>query len=174
MVLAALFLAMSYILPYFTGQIPELGSALCPMHFPVMLCGFICGGGWGCIVGAVAPILRSLLTGGFPPMFPTAVAMSVELAVYGLSTGIIYSIFKKKPWSTYPSLIISMILGRLAWGFTMLTIVSEGFTFEAFIVGAVTNALPGIILQLILVPVAVILINTSLSKNRAKPDTLGG
>ena len=72
MILAALFLALAYVMPFLTGQIPEIGSMLCPMHIPVLLCGFICGWPWGLVVGAVAPIMRSMLTGGFPPMYPTA------------------------------------------------------------------------------------------------------
>ncbi|MBE6629112.1 MAG: ECF transporter S component, partial [Ruminococcaceae bacterium] len=71
MVLAALFLAMAYVLPFLTGQIPEIGAMLCPMHIPVLLCGFLCGWPWGLAVGFVAPLLRSL-TLGMPPLFPTA------------------------------------------------------------------------------------------------------
>jgi len=39
MVLAALFLALSFIMPFLTGQIPEFGAMLCPLHIPVFLCG---------------------------------------------------------------------------------------------------------------------------------------
>ena len=82
MVLAALFLALAYIMPFLTGQIPEVGAMLCPLHIPVLLCGFICGWPWGLAVGFVAPLLRSLIL-GMPPMFPTAICMAFELAVYG-------------------------------------------------------------------------------------------
>ena len=84
MVLAALFLALSYVLPYFTGNIPQIGAMLLPMHLPVLLCGFVCGAPWGLVVGLIAPVMRSILTGGFPPMFPTAVAMAFELGAYGV------------------------------------------------------------------------------------------
>ena len=82
MVLAALFLALAYVLPFLTGQIPEIGSMLCPMHIPVLLCGFICGWQWGGVVGFVAPLFRSL-TLGAPLFFPKAVCMAFELAAYG-------------------------------------------------------------------------------------------
>ena len=75
MVLAAMFLALSYVMPFLTGQIPEIGSMLCPMHIPVLLCGFICGWPWGLVVGFVAPLLRSL-TLGMPPLFPKAFCMA--------------------------------------------------------------------------------------------------
>ena len=76
---AALCLALCMALPFLTGQIPQIGSALSPMHIPVLLCGFICGWPYGLIVGLIAPILRFLLF-GMPPIFPTGIAMSFELA----------------------------------------------------------------------------------------------
>lgn len=66
MVLSALLLAIGLVLPFLTGQIPEIGSALLPMHIPVLICGFICGWQWGLIVGLIMPLLRFLLF-GFPP-----------------------------------------------------------------------------------------------------------
>ena len=74
LVLGALFLALALVLPFLTGQIPEIGSMLCPMHLPVLICGFVCGWPWGLAVGFIAPLLRSL-TLGMPPLFPTAICM---------------------------------------------------------------------------------------------------
>ena len=82
MIQAALFLALAYVMPFLTGQIPEIGSMLCPLHIPVLLCGFICGAPWGLAVGFIAPLLRSLIL-GMPPFFPKAVCMAFELAAYG-------------------------------------------------------------------------------------------
>lgn len=160
MVLAALFLAMAYVLPFFTGQVPQIGSMLCPMHIPVLLCGFICGWPWGVAVGLIAPVLRSA-TLGMPPMFPTAVCMAFELATYGAVAGLMYKVLPKCKLSVYVSLLIAMVTGRLVWGaamFTCLGLTGGSFGFSAFLAGAVTNALPGIILQLILVPAIVMLL----------------
>ncbi|MBE6671264.1 MAG: ECF transporter S component [Ruminococcaceae bacterium] len=162
MILASLFLALAYVLPFLTGQIPKIGSVLCPMHPPVLLCGFICGWPWGLIVGFIAPLLRSALTGGFPPMFPTAVCMAFELAAYGAIAGLMHKILPRKKPFIYCSLITAMILGRLVWGAAMFICVglnSGSFTFAAFIAGALTNAVPGIILQIVLVPVIVMLLD---------------
>lgn len=163
MVLAALFLALAYVMPFLTGQIPEIGSMLCPMHLPVLLCGFICGWPWGMIVGLIAPVFRSLLTGGFPPMFPTAVCMAVELAVYGGTSGLMHKILPRKKLFIYCSLVTAMIAGRAAWGAAMFLCLGAngGFSFAAFLAGAFTDAIPGIIVQLILVPILVILIENS-------------
>jgi predicted membrane protein len=161
MTLSALFLALSFVLPYLTGQIPEIGAKLCPMHLGVLLCGFVCGPVWGASVGFVAPLLRSLLTGGFPPLFPTAVCMAFELAAYGAVTGLLHRLLPQKKPYIYCSLLSAMIIGRVVWGGAMFvcTGINGGvFTFELFLAGALTNAIPGIIIQLVLVPVLVMLI----------------
>ena len=77
MVLAALFVAIGFLLPFLTGQIQQIGNMLSPMHIPVLLCGFVCGPFWGLLVGAVTPLLRSL-TLGMPPLMPVAAAMALR------------------------------------------------------------------------------------------------
>ena len=160
LVLAALFLAMAYVMPFLTGQIPEIGSMLCPMHIPVLLCGFVCGWSWGLLVGLIAPLLRSL-TLFMPPIYPTAVCMAFELATYGALAGLLHKFLPRKRPFVYVSLLISMIVGRLVWGaamFVCMGISGKGFPFSTFLAGAVTNALPGIALQVILIPVLVVLV----------------
>lgn len=160
LVFAAMFLALSLVMPFLTGQIPEIGSMLCPMHIPVLLCGFICGWPWGLVVGLIAPVLRSLIF-GMPTLFPKAVCMAFELAAYGAVAGIMHKILPKKKISIYGSLLIAMIAGRIVWGCAMyifMGIDGGAFTFSAFIAGAFTNAIPGIIVQIVLIPVLVMLL----------------
>ena len=155
--LSALFLAMAYVLPFLTGQIPEIGAMLCPLHIPALLCGFICGGPWGLAVGFIAPLFRSMIL-GMPPMFPGAVCMAFEMAVYGVVVGFLYRKLPQKKSSIYVSLITAMILGRIVWGLAMMVcmgISGGAFTSGAFIAGAITNAIPGIAVQLILIPILV-------------------
>ena len=64
LVLAALFLALAFVLPMITGHVPQVGNMLCPMHFPILLCGFVLGGPWGLAVGFIAPLVRSVLSQG--------------------------------------------------------------------------------------------------------------
>lgn len=163
MTLAALFLALAYVMPFLTGQIPQIGSMLCPLHIPVLLCGFICGWQWGLVVGFITPLFRSL-TLGMPPLFPTAVSMAFELAVYGIVTGLLHRNFPRKKIFIYCSLIISMIAGRLVWGIAMficMGVKGGAFTLAAFLSGAFTNAIPGIVVQLVLIPVLVMILDNS-------------
>ncbi len=156
--LAGLFLALCLTLPFLTGQIPQIGSALSPMHIPVLLCGFVCGWQYGLAVGVIAPLLRFALF-GMPPIFPTGVAMALELAVYGLMTGLLYKKLPKTPVYVYVSLIAAMLCGRAVWGLTRYVIAGlsgSAFTFEMFLAGAFTSAVPGIICHIALVPVVVL------------------
>ena len=154
---SALFLALAYVMPFLTGQIPEIGAMLCPMHFPAILCGFICGWPYGLAVGFVSPILRSLLL-SMPPMFPTALCMAFELATYGAVAGLLHKMFPPKKIYILCSLIISMIAGRIVWGAAMyvcMGIKGAAFGLSAFIAGAFVNAIPGIIAQIVIIPVIV-------------------
>ena len=160
MIRAAMFLAIAYVLPFFTGQIPQVGAMLCPMHIPVLLCGFICGWPWGLAVGLIAPLLRSV-TLGMPPMFPTAVCMAFELAAYGAVSGALYRLFPKKKGFIYAALIGAMVVGRAVWGIAMaicMGVSGTSFGFTAFLAGAVTNAIPGIIVQIVLIPILIMVL----------------
>ena len=161
-VLAALFLALAYVMPFLTGQIPEIGSMLCPLHIPVLLSGFVCGPLWGAVVGFVAPLLRSL-TLGMPPLFPTAACMAFELCTYGAVAGIMHRLLPKRKPYIYCSLLIAMIVGRLVWGAAMLVCLGfsgDSFTLSAFFAGAFVNAIPGIILQIVLIPILVMVLDS--------------
>jgi predicted membrane protein/cytidylate kinase len=156
--LTAMFIAIGLLLPFLTGQIPQIGSALLPMHIPALLCGVFCGPWYGLVCGAVMPLLRSAVF-GMPPLFPTAAAMAFELAAYGLIIGLLYRVFKKNIVGLYSALLIAMLGGRIIWGAVtavLLGINGGSLTFGAFLSGAVITAIPGIILQLILIPVLVV------------------
>ena len=157
---SALYLAIALVLPYITGQIPQIGAMLSPMHIPVLLCGFVCGWQWGLTVGLVAPCLRSALF-GMPTLYPTAIAMTFELAVYGAVSGILYKLLPRKIWSIYVSLILAMIAGRLVWGgarYVLAGLSGSEFPVSAFLAGAVLNAIPGIILHIVLIPLLVMVL----------------
>ena len=161
LVLAAFFLALAYVMPFVTGQIPAVGAMLCPMHLPVLLCGFLCGPIWGAAVGIIAPLFRSL-TLGMPPLFPTALCMALELAAYGAVAGLMHKLLPRKKPFIYCSLLTAMLVGRLIWGAAMFVCIGlngAGFTLAAFLAGAFTNAIPGIALQILLIPILVMLLD---------------
>ena len=154
MILGAMMLALCMLLPYLTGQIPSIGSALSPMHIPVFLAGFLCGMPWAPIVGFIAPLLRSFLF-GMPPLFPTATAMAFELATYGAVVALLHRRMPGKAWFTYVTLIVAMLAGRAVWGLVSLVLYGlsgSAFTFSMFLAGAFTNAVPGIICHLLIIP----------------------
>lgn len=152
---SAMLFALGLVLPFLTGQIPQIGNMLLPMHIPVFLCGLICGWKHGLFVGFALPIVRSLLF-GVPYMYPNAAAMAFELASYAAIAGAIYhyeGYFCIR--SLYRSMLLAMVSGRIVWGFAMIALLGlKGSTFawSAFVSGALLNAIPGIILQLVIIP----------------------
>ena len=131
--ITAMLFALGMVLPFFTGQIPQIGGMLLPMHF------------------------------GMPPIYPTALAMAFELAAYAFVSGYLY---ENSKWqcvkALYKCLCVSMIIGRIVWGIAqilLLGISGTAFTFQAFITGALLNAVPGIALQLMLIPAVMAALN---------------
>jgi len=160
--LSAMFIAIGIVLPMVTMQIPEIGMMLLPMHIPVLLCGLICGWKYGAIVGFIVPLMRSFIF-TMPILFPMAISMAFELATYGLVVGLLFAISR---WqciiALYRCMIIAMIAGRIVWGTVMAILLgfdAGGFTWQMFIAGAFLNAIPGIILQLILIPAIMVALN---------------
>ncbi len=157
--LSAMFLALGLILPFLTGQIPYIGQMLLPMHIPVIFCGLICSPQYGLLVGLILPPLRYLLF-SMPPIFPAGLAMSFELASYGFFAGLLYRKSRHKCiLSLYRALAAAMLLGRLVWGAAMAVfsgLSGSAFPFSAFLSGAFFTAIPGIALQLILIPTIMI------------------
>jgi predicted membrane protein len=162
--LTGLFMSIGLVLPFLTGQIPEIGNMLLPMHIPVFLCALICGWQYGLPMAFVLPLLRSLIF-GMPPLYPTALSMAFELATYAFVAGLLYGLAKKQNILTvYYSIIAAMIAGRLVWGAAQATFLGIGgkpFTFSAFLSGALLNAIPGIIIQLILIPAVLFALDRS-------------
>ncbi len=159
--LSAMFMALGLVLPFLTGQIPEIGNMLLPMHIPVFLCGLICSWQYGLTVGALLPLLRSFLF-GMPPLYPKAIAMAFELAAYGFVAGFIYAKAKKKNLvSLYAGIIIAMLAGRAVWGIVQTVLLGLGntpFSFAVFLSSAFIEAIPGIIIQLVLLPAIMLFI----------------
>lgn len=176
--LSAMFLAIGLILPFVTGQIPQIGSMLLPMHLPVLLCGLICGWQYGGAVGFILPFLRYAMF-GMPPIFPTGVSMAFELAAYGVLAGLLYG---RSRWkcvlSLYRSLTLAMLGGRIVWGIVRVLcsgVSGSPFTWKLFLSGAFLTSIPGIILQLVFIPLMMIALDRTgavkFSKSRSTQTT---
>jgi uncharacterized membrane protein len=151
-VLAGLFTALGLVIPFFAGHSFGMrGTVLLPMHLPVLLCGLICGPKLGFICGFITPFLSSVMT-GMPSAFPMLPVLACELSLYGIIVGWTYRI---KKMSIYPSLICSITAGRIANGLVLASLLSiEGGTFKILsAVYSVLTGLPGVIIQLITVPI---------------------
>lgn len=176
---AALCFALCMVLPLLTAGDTMLGNYLCLMHLPVLLCGMLCGGGWGLVVGFSAPLIRSLLFGR-PPIIPVGVGMMAELAIYGLCCGLLFRALTARmvlpgrhtgalTARIYLSLLPAMLLGRLAGGATKIALVAAGriptYTWHAFFAAYFVQTVPGVLLQLVLIP----LITVALCRARLLP-----
>ncbi len=156
LVYSSMFLALALLLPFLTAQIKPFGSALCPMHLPVILCGFVCGPTWGAVVGATAPLLRSAVF-SMPVMVPDAISMAFELAVYAFIAGMLYRKLEKNLFLFYVELITAMVCGRLVWGAVTFLLIfigeAEGeIALSVIWTRTVLQSIPGIILQLVAIP----------------------
>lgn len=151
LVIGGLLLGLGIIIPmlfHFTGT---PGNVFLPMHIPVLIGGFLLPPVLALVLGILTPFLSSIIT-GMPELFPMAVIMIFELGIYGLVASITY---RKLNLPSIISLIISMLAGRLMAAFVVF-ILATFFALPrdpmVFIIGAITGGLPGIIIQIILVP----------------------
>ena len=158
---ASMCLAVGLVLPFITGQIPAIAKVISPMHIPVLICGLAVGWPYGLVIGLVTPLLRSLLF-GMPALFPNAVSMAFELAAYGLVSGLVCAAFPEKNLkSVYISLVAAMLAGRVVMGLVnavLYRFLGTPYGFREFFAAGFVNALPGIIIPLLLIPPIVLAI----------------
>ncbi len=154
LIITALCMALGVVLPMAFHMIPNAGSVMLPMHIPVLLCGLVCGPVLGLICGIFTPILSSLITGMPGPAYLPS--MICELAVYGLLAGVMIKLIKtEKPLvNLYASLITAMIGGRIVYGL-MNALRAGTYSIQMWLTASFVTALPGIILQLLLLPAVV-------------------
>lgn len=157
--LTAMFFAVGLLLPFAVGQIPAIGQMLLPMHLPVFLCALVVGWRYGMLMGFLLPLVRGVLF-GMPPLYPNGIAMAFEMAAYGMVSGFLYAHARWQCIRTlYRALIAAMLCGRAVWAVAQVILlgISGGrFTASMFFAGAFLNAVPGIILQLTLIPVIMV------------------
>jgi uncharacterized membrane protein len=151
-VLSGLFIALGLLVPMAFHAIGGTGPVFLPMHLPVLIGGFILSPLFALMVGVLTPLISSVLT-GMPVLMPMAFIMMVELGIYGLAV----SLFKEKGINNVITLISAMIIGRISAGIMVAILVGLiGIRFAppvTFLIGAVTTGIPGILIQLIFIPI---------------------
>ncbi|MFV0351458.1 MAG: ECF transporter S component [Oscillospiraceae bacterium] len=157
LVITALCIALGVVLPFAFHSIPNAGSVMLPMHIPVLLSGLLCGPLYGLAAGLLTPLLSSLIT-GMPPVAYLP-SMLCELAVYGLVAGLLIHFIKTKSSiaNIYTALIGAMMCGRLVYGLLNAVIFRAGeYSMVVWLTSAFVTSLPGIIIQLVVIPLIVI------------------
>ena len=165
MVMAALCVALCVVLPIAFHTIPDAGSVFLPMHIPVLLCGLICGWPYGLTCGLLGPVLSSMLTSMPPAAYLPP--MVLECAVYGAVCGLMLKVLRTgcPTVDLYAALIAAMLAGRVVSGIAKALIFSPGMAMGVWITSSFITALPGIIIQLVLIPQVVRLLMKISSDN---------
>ena len=157
MCICAFLTAMCYVLPQAFHILP-LGTALSPMHLPVLLCGLVCGWPYGLFCGLVGPVLSHLLS--WMPPVPVLISMVPELGVYGLAAGLGMKLIRtgRTLPDIYFSLLPALVLGRIAGGVAKVLFylsTAESYTVAMWVSSYIVGTLPAIVLQLMLLPALV-------------------
>lgn len=157
MVIAALCVALGIVLPLALHGIPNAGKVLLPMHLTVLLCGLLCGPAYGLSCGLLTPLLSSLVTS--MPAASMLPSMMCELAVYGFVAGMLVCLVRTRfqALNVYTALIGAMLVGRIVYGVMNALVFQAGeYSFQLWLTASFVAALPGIILQLVLLPLVVL------------------
>lgn len=155
MTLTSMFMAIGILLPSIFHAFHLGGPVFLPMHIPVILCGFLVGRKYGLICGLTVPLLSSMLT-GMPPLFPVAFTMAIELGTYGYLTGLL-----GRKINVYLALVSAQVMGRIIGGigsFVLLGLAGRPFILSTYMTGVFVTALPGILLQLVLIPIGILML----------------
>jgi len=155
LVFTAVCSALCLVLPMAFHSIPNAGQVFLPMHIPVLLCGLICGWPYGGVCGLLGPLLSSVIT-GMPPaaMLPS---MMIECCVYGFAAGLMMKYVRTKHAvaDLYISLVSAMVLGRFVAGLAKAWIFTPGASPFAWVTTSLVAGIPGIAIQLVLMPMVV-------------------
>ena len=155
-IITAVCIALCYALPLLFHGIQGAGNIFSPMHIPVFICGLVCGWQFGLLCGLAGPALSAAMTG-----MPAAAAlppMMIELAVYGLVTGLLMKVIRTKSTvaDLYICLVLAIIAGRAMSAVTKALIFAKGsFALSTWVTGSLLVSWPGILIQLIFVPTVV-------------------
>jgi ECF-type transporter family protein len=144
------FIALSAALPFACHQFDMAGMVLLPIHFTVLTSAMIMGIRGGLITAMISPIL-SFAISGMPPM-AALLPMTIELITYALVAG--WLVQKRHSW-IITGLIVAMIAGRFVSAAVFSLGLGAATSFSTHLRNITAVALPGIILQIALIPTIV-------------------
>ncbi|MDK9711981.1 ECF transporter S component [Acidaminobacter sp.] len=161
----ALIIALGLLVPTVFHLTSVSGSIFLPMHLPI-LAGAVFVNPWiALIAGALTPLTSAIAT-GMPPLFPIAFLMAFELAAYGWTMS---WLINKRRINVYAALVVSMLVGRVVLGLAAVVTTSV-FAVQLnpvmYMKGAILTGLPGMALQLLVVPVLIKALSSSLQLRR--------
>lgn len=170
LVMAAACVALCVVLPMVFHSFPNGGSIFLPMHIPVLLCGLMCSWPFGLVCGLLGPALSSLITGMPPAAYLPS--MMVECAVYGCSAGLMMRYVRtgKPVADLYISMVVAMVAGRVVAGLAKSWIFAPGVPPFAWVTTSLVEGIPGICIQLVLLPLLV----TALTRAKLLPQRYPG
>lgn len=167
-IITAMCVALCVVLPQAFHAIPNAGSIWLPMHIPVLLCGLVAGPLFGFLCGCLGPLLSSVITG--MPGIAYLPQMLIECAIYGFVSGFMMNVVRsgKLYVDLYVSLVVAMLMGRVVAGVLRALIFASGkYSLALWFGSYFVTALPGIIVQIVIIPsVVVALIKAGLVKRR--------
>jgi niacin transporter len=169
----AAFVVLSVLTPWAVHQVPNAGATYLPMHFFIFVAALTCGWQAGAIVGLLTPFASYLVSG--MPVMTVLPQIAVEVTVYGLLAGLLRQKFNLRVvWSV----LGAMIGGRLALLITVAIVqaitgnvyspLGPSATPFSAVWNTVAQAWPGMLIQLILIPVAFCLVSRLTAKKQTE------
>lgn len=147
--LSALFIASGIVLPP-VFHLAGLGATFLPMFLPVLLGGMVLTWRFALLTAVLTPLASWLLTGMPPVVPPVLPVMLVELSVAALLCSVIRVHLRKSVWL---ALVTAILADRLVL-FLIVKVMAPllGWNHPLFSISIVISGLPGIVLQLIIIP----------------------
>lgn len=167
-VIAVLLVAMAVALPqlahFLSGS--TAGTVYLPMYAPALLAGCLLGWQWGLGVGILSPVVSfgftSLTLGSAMPAAARLPYMVVELAIFGLVSGLFAKKIERNALFAFPAVICAQVAGRLVY-FIAAVIFGQA---PAAVWAVIESGLTGLYIQAAVVPVIVLLLSLAVKHDR--------
>lgn len=156
---SAAFVALAVALPWLAHQFRLAGPTFLPMHIFVFVAALLLGWRPGFLVGLLTPFISYTASGlPIPQLLPQ---ITIELAVYGLVAGFLREVLHL---NFYLSLLGAMFAGRIALFLVVWALNASPVDSFVTVKNTVELGWPGILIQVITVPLIVFVLNKTFGK----------